>query len=173
MVVLHLEIEEQLVHLVEHLVGAGVGAVDLVQHHHRRQVEGDRLGEHVAGLGERTLGRVDQQQHAVDHGEAALDLAAEVGVAGGVDEVDLHASPRDRRRLGEDGDAPLALLVARVHDAVDQHRAGAERAGLAQDGVDQRGLAVVDVGHDGDVADGDGRHGDGRAYRPPIPCRRG
>jgi hypothetical protein len=30
----------------------------------------------------------------------------------------------------------------------------AERAGLAQQSVDKRGLAVVDVGDDGDVADG-------------------
>ena len=30
---------------------------------------------------------------------------------------------------------------------------GAERAGLAEHGVDERGLAMVDVGDDGDVAD--------------------
>ena len=40
-------------------------------------------------LRHRPLDRVDQQQHAVDHAEHALDLAAEVGVARRVDDVDL------------------------------------------------------------------------------------
>ena len=38
-------------------------------------------------------------------------------------------------------------------DAVGQLLVGAERAGLAQQGVDQGRLAVVDVGHDGHVPD--------------------
>ena len=48
-----------------------------------------RLGEHEAGLGQRPLGGVDQQEHAVHQAETALHLAAEVGVARGVDDVDL------------------------------------------------------------------------------------
>ena len=90
---------------------------------------------------------------AVDHGQAPLDLAAEVGVAGGVDDVDLDAAVAHRGVLGQDGDALLPLEVAGVHDPVDHLLVGAERAGLAQHGVDQRRLAVVDVGHDGDVAE--------------------
>ena len=153
MVVGHLEVHEQLVDLVEHLLGAGVGAVDLVQHDDRGQVGGHRLGQHVAGLGERPLGGVDEQQHAVDHGQRPLDLAAEVGVPGRVDQVDLHALPVHRRRLGQDRDAPLLLLVARVHDPLDQPFVRGEGACLAQDGVDERGLAVVDVRDERDVPD--------------------
>ena len=120
-VVGHLEVEEELVDLVEHLLGPGVGPVDLVEHDDGRQVGGHRLRQHVAGLGQRALGRVDQQQDAVDHGQGPLDLAAEVGVAGRVDQVDLDALPVHRGRLGEDGDAPLPLLVVGVHDPVDGH----------------------------------------------------
>ena len=65
----------------------------------------------------------------------------------------------DRRVLGQDGDAALALELVRVHDALGDGLVGAEGAGLAQHGVDQRGLAVVDVGDDGDVADGAGHGG--------------
>ena len=135
-------------------------AVDLVQHDDGGKVGGERLGQHVAGLGQRALGRVDQQQHAVDHRQRALDLAAEVGVAGRVDQVDLHVLPGDRRGLGEDRDAALALLVVGVHDAVDERLVGAEDAGLAQDGVDERGLAVVDVGDERDVPKSGGCHGE-------------
>ena len=55
--------------------------------------------------------------------------------------------------LGQDGDAALALQVVGVEDALALCSfALAELAALAQHLVDQRGLAVVDVGDDGDVA---------------------
>ena len=59
----------------------------------------------------------------------------------------------DRDVLGEDRDAALALLVVGVEDAVAHELAGPELAGLAEHGVDQRGLAVVDVGDDRHIAD--------------------
>ena len=121
-------------------------------HDDRRQVERPAPSQHVAGLRQRPLGGVDEQQHAVDHRQGPLDLAAEVGVAGRVDEVDLDALPGDRGGLGEDGDAPLALLVVGVHDPVDHRLVGGEGAGGAQQRVDEGGLAVVDVGDEGDVA---------------------
>ena len=58
----------------------------------------------------------------------------------------------DRRLLGEDRDPLLALEIARIHDPVDDGLVRAEGAGLAQHRVDQRGLAVVHVGDDRDVA---------------------
>jgi hypothetical protein len=58
-----------------------------------------------------------------------------------------------RRVLGEDRDALLTLQVVRVHHAVVERLGGmrGEGAGLLEHGVDQCGLAVVDVGDDGDV----------------------
>ncbi len=147
------EVEEELLHLVDHLVDAGVGPVDLVDHQHHRQAGLERLAEHEAGLGEGSLRRVDQQEDAVDHGQAPLDLAAEVGVAGGVDDVDLDPAVDDGGVLGQDGDALLPLQVAGVHDPLVDRLVGPERPGLPEHGVDQGGLAVVDVGHDGHVAD--------------------
>ena len=64
---LGVEVEEQLLDLVHHLGDAGVGAVDLVDHEDHRQPGLERLAQHEAGLRERPLGGVDQQQHAVDH----------------------------------------------------------------------------------------------------------
>ena len=64
--------------------------------------------------------------------------------------------------LGQDGDAALALEVGVVHRALGDALVGAEDAALVQQGVHERGLAVVDVGDDGDVAAervGDGRRG--------------
>ena len=138
---------------------AGVGPVHLVDDDDDGQVRGERLAEHEAGLREGALGRVDEQHDAVDHAEPALHLAAEVRVARGVDHVDRHgiaASRRagvpDRGVLREDRDALLALEVAGVHRALVDVGVLAERAALPEHGVDERRLAVVDVGHDGDVA---------------------
>ena len=154
------QVEEQLVGLVHHLGDAGVRPVDLVHHEHDRQLRLQRLAQHEPGLRQRTLARVDQQDDAVHHRQTALDLAAEVGVTRGVDDVDrdgpavegvLHGGV-----LREDRDALLALEVHRVHHPlVDRpllRLVGRERAALPQHGVDQGGLAVVDVGDDRDVA---------------------
>ena len=83
------EVDEEVVDLVQDLGRARVRAVDLVDDHDRRQPRLQRLLEHEAGLGQRAFGGVDQQEHPVDQRQRALDLGAEVGVAGGVDDVDV------------------------------------------------------------------------------------
>ena len=73
--------------------------------------------------------------------------------------------PDDRGRLGENGDAALALEVVGIHHPLGDALVVAEGARLLQEPVDQRRLAVVDVGDDGDVAKlhgGQGFSEDGR-----------
>jgi hypothetical protein len=69
-----------------------------------------------------------------------------------VDDVQLHVTEMDSRVLGQDGDALFALQVHRVHDPLVDVLVFTEDAGLPQHGVDERGLPVVHVGHDGEVA---------------------
>ncbi len=145
------QVAHQVEDVVDDLLGTGAGAVDLVDDDHDGQARRDGVLQHEARLGHGTLERVDEQKRAVGHAQHALDLAAEVGVAGGVDDVDLDALVLDRDVLGQDGDAALALLVVGVEDAVLHLLVGAERVGGAQQLVAQRRLAVVDVGNDGDV----------------------
>jgi hypothetical protein len=137
------------------------------------------LRKHEPGLWQRALGGVDEQEDAVHHRERTLHLAAEVGVTRGVDDVELDLAglapamlgrerPTHRGVLRKDRDAPLALLVHRVH-----HPGGVpvgcigwiglvvcgHGAGLAEKGVHHGGLAVVDVGDDGHVAEALDGHG--------------
>ncbi len=156
------ELVEEIEGVVDHPVRTRARAVDLVDDHDRLEAEGERLAGHEAGLRHRAFLGVDQQQHAVDHRQHALDLAAEVGVARGVDDVDVGLAVLDRAVLGEDGDAAFLLDVAGVHDALGDLLVFAEGAGLAQKLVDEGGLAMIDVGDDGDVANGAG-HGGGQA----------
>src|SRR5574340_526784 len=83
----------------------------------------------------------------------ALPLAAEVGVARGVDDVDVGALPAHRAVLCQDRDAALALEVVAVHHPLGDLLVVAEGAALAQQLVDQGRLAVVDVGDAREVAD--------------------
>ena len=160
------EVEEELVDLVDDLGDACVGPVDLVHDEHDRQARLERLAQHEARLRQRALGGVDEQEHPVDHRQGALDLAAEVGMARGVDDVDLRLAEADGRVLREDRDALLALEVHRVEHALGDLLVLPKRARLPEHRVDQGGLAVVDVRDDRDVSqvgalgEGLGRHGE-------------
>jgi hypothetical protein len=147
------ELVEQVEGGVDHLVRVRARLVDLVHHQDGAQAQGQRLLGHEARLRHRAFLGVDQQHHAVDHRQRALDFTAEVRVAGGVDDVDVRALPAHGAVLGQDGDAALALDGVVVHHRVDHLLVVGEGAGLAQQLVHHGGLAVVDVGDDGDVSD--------------------
>ena len=129
-----------------------IGTVDLVDHHDDPVAQLQGLGQDEAGLGHGALRRVHQQEHAVDHLQHPFHLAAEVGVARRVHDVDLGILIMDGGVLGQDGDAPLPFQVPGVHDPVLHHLVFPENAPLPQHFVDQGGLAVVHVGDDGDIA---------------------
>jgi hypothetical protein len=73
---------EQIEGLIQHPARARLVAVDLVDDDDGAQAVLERLLGDEAGLRHRAVHGIDQQQHAVDHGEHALDLAAEIGVPG-------------------------------------------------------------------------------------------
>ena len=114
---------------------------------------GEGLAEHEARLRLGAVVGVDDEQHAVDHAKGAFDLAAEVGVAGGVENVDDLAVPVDRRVLRLDRDALLLFEVHGVHGALGNLLVGTVNAALFEELVDERSFAVVDVGDDSDISD--------------------
>ena len=161
--------------LVDDLARPRVGLVDLVDADDRLEADLERLADHELGLRHRPFGGVDEHDRAVDHRQDALDLAAEIGMARRVDDVDAHVLPHDRGRLGENGDAALALEVARIHHPLGDALVLAERARLLEQPVDERRLAMVDVGDDGDVAKLHGRErafltADGRMAQSAPRC---
>ena len=148
------EVDEKIEGGVDHCVGAGGGPVDLVDDDYGLVPALQRLLEDEARLRHRPLDGVDEQHHPVDHVHDALDFTAEVGVPGGVDDIDGRAVVDDAGVLGQDRDAPLALEIVGVEDAVGDLLVGLEDIALLEHAVDQGGFPVVDVGDDGDVADG-------------------
>ena len=148
-----IEIEEELVHLVHDVLDASIRPVDLVDDEDHRQPRLECLAQHESRLRQRPFARVHQQENTVDHRQCAFDLAAEVGVSRRVDDVDLDPAAPDGRVLRQNRDPLLALEVHRVHHAVGYVLIRAKRTRLPQHRVDERRLAVIDVGDDRNVPD--------------------
>ena len=145
------------------------------------------LAQHEAGLRHRAFGRVDEHQGPVGHAQNPLHLAAEIGMARGVDDVDLHALPFHRDVLGKNGDAAFFFQIVGIQNAFARELAGAKLPALPEETVNQSRLAMIDVGDDGDIANvvatdqvgrggiGDGieGHGDSRPLRDRSRRMRG
>jgi len=147
-----IQIHEQLQHLVCDLVQACVRTVDLVDHNDDLQVHFQCLGEHKACLRHRALSRIYQQQCAVYHAENTFYLAAEVRMSRCINDIDFGVAVAYRGVLCQNGDTTLTLQIVGVHDTVCHSLIFPEYAALLQHLVNQRGLAVVNVGDNGDIS---------------------
>ena len=147
-----IQVDEEVVDFIEDFFCARVGAVDLVQHDHGRELGRERFLKNIARLWQRAFAGVDQQDDAVNHAQRTLDFTAKIAVAGRVHDIDLRIMEKKRGVFRENGDAALALEVVRIHHALDERFVGAENSALAQHGVDQRRFAVVHVRDNGDIA---------------------
>jgi hypothetical protein len=119
-----------------------------------RRPSGQRLAGYELGLWHCAFRRIDQQDNAVDHRQDAFDFAAEVGVAGRVDDIDARIFPFDAGALGKNRDAAFFFEIVRIHCAFFNALIVAEGAGLAEKLVNQRGFAVVNVRDNRDIAKG-------------------
>ena len=131
----------------------GIGLIHLIYGDDHLMAQLQRLLQHKAGLGHGALGGVHQQDHAVDHFQDALHLAAKISVARGIHNIDLIVLVMDGGILCQNGDAPLPLQVAGVHHPLHRGLIFPVDAALLQHFVHQGGLAVVDVGNDRNVSD--------------------
>ena len=97
------------------------------------------------------------QHDAVEHAQRPLDLGDEVGVAGGVDEVDREVVQLERDDRGLDGDAagPLQLQGVGLRRALVDAADRCDDAGLEEDAFGEARLTGVDMRQDPDV---DNRH---------------
>lgn len=110
--------------------------------------------EQLHGLRLKALGRVHEHHGAVDGGEHAVGVLGEVGVAGGVQQVD-HGVPVGELQGGRaDGDAAVLLHLHPVRDRLlavglaAGSAGGADHLGVQGEGLGERGLAGVRVGDD-------------------------
>ena len=94
LLVRRVEAGEQIERLVDDPVRPGARSIDFVDDNDRPQAQRQRLAGDEGGLRHRSVHRIHQQQHRVGHRQCALHLAAEIGVAGRVDDIDAPVLPR-------------------------------------------------------------------------------
>src|SRR5208282_6076293 len=134
-------------------VRAGVLAVDLVDHHDRVDAARQGLADDEFGLWQDAFGGVHEHDGAVHHVQDAFDLPAEIGVPGGIDDIDPRVFPHYRGALRQDGDAAFLFEVIAVQRPVGDGLVFTERARLTEELIHEGGFAMVDMGDDSDVPD--------------------
>ena len=85
------ELDKEVENLVDYFLGTRAGTVDFVEHNQRLFAEAESLFEHESRLGHTALKSVYEQNNAVYHLQNTLNLAAEIGVSGGVHDVDFNS----------------------------------------------------------------------------------
>jgi len=153
---------EDIFDLLFHVIRAGSGQVDFIDDGKNREIVA-RGEEGVGdGLGFDALAGVNDEESAFAGREGAGDLVREIDVAGSVDQVEaifvaVVSQVMETDALCLDGDAALALQVHRIED-LGLHLTLGQRAGEFEQAVGERGLAVVDVSNDTEIADVLGIH---------------
>lgn len=105
------QVYEQVVDFIEHLLGPGVFAVNFIDHHHNRKTSLQGLVQHKTCLRQRPFRGINQQNSAAGHGEGAFYLAAEICVAWGIDNVNFDVIPGDGTVLGGNGNTSRSRSI--------------------------------------------------------------
>src|SRR5579875_324630 len=148
------KINEEIVDLIEHFLRSCVRAVNLIDYDDRWKLGFERLAQDVAGLRQRPLAGVNQEQHTVHQPHRAINFTSEIAVARRIHDVDLDPAIKNGGVLGKNRDPALALQLIGIQHALDDCLIGLEDAALPEHPVNQCRLAVIDVRNDGDVANG-------------------
>ena len=106
-----------------------------------------------ARLWHRAINGIDQEENSIHDEHHALNFTTEVGVARGINNIDLDTCIMDGSVLGDNGNSTLTLLIHTVHDALSDFLVIPEGASLLEHAVQQGRFPVVNVGNDGDIAE--------------------
>ena len=134
-------------------VRVGPASIYLVDEDECRDVEALEGAEEERRLRLDTLDRRYDKHRAIEYAEDALHLGDEVGMAGGVDEVDRQVAHEERGDRRSDRDPAFPLEVERVGlggagvDAADV----VDGAGGVEETFGEGGLTGVDVRQDAEV----------------------
>ena len=147
------QIHEQLEDLVHDLLGPRLRAVDLVDADDDRQIQRKGFLQDELRLRHCPFKGIDEKNDAVDHFQDTLYLAAEIRMAGCVNNIDLCAVVGNGSILGQNRDASLALQVAGVHHALRHRLVLTEHTALTEHTVHERRLPVIYMRYDCYISD--------------------
>ena len=125
-----------------------IRAVNFVENHNDTVSKFQSAGEYKTCLGHRAFRRVHQKNHTVHHFENAFDFPAEVGVSGGIDNVDFGISVTDGGIFCKNGNTAFPFKVTGIQYTFHNFLIFA----LPEHFIHQRGFTVIHVGDNGNVA---------------------
>ncbi len=155
---MRVRVQSQLrIDLFQNAVDIGRGQIDLVDDGDDLQVVLHREVQIGQRLGLNALGRVDQQQDAFAGGQRPGYFVGKIDMPRGVDQVQnirlaVTGAVGQGDGIAFDGDAALALDVHVVEKLILKISLVAD-AGVLDQPVGQRGLAVVDMGDNAEISD--------------------
>ena len=152
LVIISIQLHKELQDLIVNIINALVWAVNLVDNNDRLQLLLKSLSQNVLGLRHRTLKGIYQQQNTINHVQYTLNLAAEISMARGINNIYLGALIHDSSILGKNSNTALTLQIARVHNALCYLLVGAENMALLQHSINQGSLAMVDMGNNSNIS---------------------
>ena len=124
------QIHQKFQHLIDHLIRTRFRAVDLIDADDDGQIHLKRLFQHKFGLRHCALKSIHHKDDAVHHFQHTFHLAAEVGMAGSVDDIDLYAVIINSGIFGKNRDSTFPLDIVGVHDTLLNFLVGAEHTAL-------------------------------------------
>ena len=145
------KIHKKFQNLVNNLVWPCFWTVYLINADDYVQIQLKSFFQNEFGLRHSAFESVNQKDNAVYHFQYTLNLAAEVSMSWGIDNVDLCVFVMNCCVLGENCDTTLSLNIVGVHDTFLNLLIGTENTALFQKLVYQSGFTMVNVGNDGYV----------------------
>src|SRR5437588_6868706 len=121
LVVICIKCEEEIENFLQRFSRPGILAVDLIDYDDRLETELQCFRKHEFGLRHHGFRGVYEQHDTIDHGENALDLAAEIRMARRIYDIDPHTSPFDAGAFGKNGDPTFALQIVGIERTLSHH----------------------------------------------------
>ena len=147
-----IQIKQKVINFLGYFFVSCIRTVSLVYYDDNLVTQRKCFGQYKTGLRHWTFERVNQQDNTVYHFEDTLNLAAEVCMSWGVNDVDLCAFIVDCSILCKDGDTSFTFKVTVIHDTVLNRLVVTEGTALFEHLVNQGGLTMVYVRDDCDVS---------------------
>ena len=111
-----IQFAEQVEGQIHNFMRTSVGTVDFIHDKNRLQMEFQRFAQHEFRLRHWSFESVHQQQHAVHHAQNPLDFAAEISMAGGINNINANIFILQRGVFGKNRDASFPFQGIGIHD---------------------------------------------------------
>ena len=146
------QIQQKFQNLIHNLVDTLVGTIDLINHNDNTMTQLQSFAQNKTGLRHGAFGGIHQQNNAVDHLQNTFNLAAKVGVARGINNINFGVFILDSRVFCQNGNSALSFQVIGIHHAIDHRLILAVDTALFEHLIHQRRFTVVDVGNDSNIS---------------------